>query len=84
MTADPAAAEAEERAAGCVAFAVIHTSADVTEARIVEADVRLNFLWHFPGRCLNKGDYRSPAIVPAVNHVYVACFAATAAMLGKA
>ena len=86
MTADPGSCEATERDAGCVAFAIIHTSSDLNEVRTVEADVRLNFLWHFPGRCLNKGDYRLHDIKPgSVNHVYVACFAdPSATVLGKA
>lgn len=75
LTADAPKLEAEERAAGAIAFQVVFTSPDVKEARIVEADVRLNFLWHFPGRSLNKGDYRREDWEEgAVLSVYVVCF----------
>jgi len=84
LTANPAAQEAAERAAGCIAFALIHESANAAELRTVEADVRLNFLWHFPGRCLNKGDYRHEYLHPgATNYVYIAFFPAQP-ILGKA
>ena len=85
LTSDPRAQEVREREAGCEKFQIIFESSDLAEARTVEADVRLNFLWHFPGRCLNKGDYRTealPAESPAF--VYVVCFpASTFSILGK-
>src|SRR5437868_6792138 len=58
ITSDPQTQKARDQEAGCVKFQIIFESPDLDEARTVEADVRLNFLWHFPGRCLNKGDYR--------------------------
>jgi hypothetical protein len=86
ITHDPKAQEAKDQEAGCVKFQILFESPDRDEARTVEADVRLNFLWHFPGRCLNKGDYReeSPPSAPAF-FVYAACFPEAAfTLLGKA
>ena len=84
LTANVATQEATELAAGCIAFAVIHESVNTDELRTVEADVRLNFLWHFPGRCLNKGDYRRENLQPdAANFVYIAFFPPQP-ILGKA
>jgi hypothetical protein len=77
ITGDPVVQEAEDSRAGGVRFEVIFESRDRDEARCVEADVRLNFLWHFPGRCLNKGDYREVSVEPgSTAFVYVACFPA--------
>lgn len=79
LTAEPAAREAEERGAGCAGFRTVFESDDTEEVRTVEADVRLNFLWHFPGRCLNKGDYRQEADQGDKRlFVYVVCYPADA------
>ena len=85
LTADLAVREAEERDAGCVEFKAVSESTNRDEARAIEADVRLNFLWHFPGRCLNKGHYRQEAFNSGDRlFVYVACFPASAGpILGK-
>jgi hypothetical protein len=82
LTGDPG----REREADCVRFEVVFESDDWEEARTVEADTRLNFLWHFPGRCLNKGDYRQVEVADGARcFVYVACFPAEALpILGKA
>jgi len=86
ITADPLPQEAADREAGCSRFEIIHESSNLDEARTIEADVRLNFLWHFPGRCLNKGDYREASLEPgSTAFVYVACFPESALpVLGKA
>lgn len=86
ITGDPKAQEERDHEAGCVKFQVVFESSDPHEARAVEADVRLNFLWHFPGRCLNKGDYRAETPVSgSTSFVYVACFPEAAfPILGKA
>jgi hypothetical protein len=86
LTDDPTAQERQDRQAGCVEFQVVCESADAEEARTIEADVRLNFLWHFPGRCLNKGDYRQQTPTPDANvFVYVACFPESiGSILGRA
>jgi hypothetical protein len=85
ISGDPQSREAIDRKSGCMRFQVVFESADVEEARTVEADVRLNFLWHFPGRCLNKGDYRQEQwAIGAQLFVYVACFPDAAfPILGK-
>lgn len=75
ITTDPEAQEAKDRQAGCMRFEIVFESLDRDEARSIEADVRLNFLWHFPGRCLNKGDYREENLISGMAaFVYVACF----------
>ena len=86
ITRDPGTQEAKDREAGCVKFHILFESPDRDEARTVEADVRLNFLWHFPGRCLNKGDYRQEDVgLGSISFVYVACFAGPSlTILGKA
>ncbi len=86
LTSDPTTQEREDRKAVCVEFQVVCESTDAEEARAIEADVRLNFLWHFPGRCLNKGDYRREVFEPGGRVlIYVACFPASACpILGKA
>jgi hypothetical protein len=86
LTDDPMTQEREDRQAGCMEFQVICESTAEEEARIIEADVRLNFLWHFPGRCLNKGDYRQHRFTnTSTLSVYVACFPASAgSVLGRA
>ncbi len=77
ITTDPKTQEAKDRQAGCVKFEIIFESVDCDEGRSVEADVRLNFLWHFPGRCLNKGDYRGENLITGLTaFVYLACFPA--------
>ena len=85
ITDDPLIQEAADRKAGCLHFEIIHKSTDLDEARTVEADVRLNFLWHFPGRCLNKGDYQEVNLKPgSPAFVYVACFPeSTFSIFGK-
>lgn len=85
ITSDPKTQEARDHEAGCVKFQIVFESPDPDEARTVEADVRLNFLWHFPGRCLNKGDSREEgSSAGAPLFVYVACFPEAAfTILGK-
>jgi hypothetical protein len=86
ITSDPKTQKARDHEAGSVKFQIIFESPDQDEARTVEADVRLNFLWHFPGRCLNKGDYRQECpSAESTLFVYVACFPEAAFnILGKA
>lgn len=75
ITDDPETQETTDHQAGCVRFQIIFESSDREEVRIVEADVRLNFLWHFPGRCLNKADYRQENLPSEARlFVYVVCF----------
>lgn len=75
ITNNPQTQEATDRQAGCLRWQIIFESADPEEIQIVEADTRLNFLWHFPGRCLNITDYRIEVLPDKTAHfVYVACF----------
>lgn len=85
VTPDPISRETKDREAGCLRFQVVFESSDLNEARTVEADVRLNFLWHFPGRCLNKGDCSHEDLpTGSLLSVYVACFPESAfSILGK-
>lgn len=86
MSGDAAQAERKAQEEGSSRFDVLHRSRDVEEVRIVEADTRLYFLYHFPGRCLNKGDYRQEALdADGENCVYAAFFdGAELSVLGRA